>query len=138
MNAVVIDDDPAIVVLLSRTLKRKGYLVSSYANPNLCPLNCIEACPCAMGHANCPSIIITDIMMPEVNGIDFVKRLKQKGCLRPHVVMMSGYWMHPQEQELVGALGATFLAKPFRINQVNEWLDTVSRESTSRNPLSPQ
>ncbi|MEI6515768.1 MAG: response regulator [bacterium] len=138
MKAVIIDDDPAIVTLLSVALKRKGYQVSAYSNPNLCPLYCIEACPCDMGYENCPNIIITDFMMPEVSGMDFIKRLKQKGCLRSHIAMMSGYLMYPQERELMVAMGATFLAKPFRLSQINEWLDKVSGKSMPFSPPSLQ
>ncbi|WP_024545707.1 SpoIIE family protein phosphatase [Picosynechococcus sp. NKBG15041c] len=64
---LVIDDDLAMRVLLERTLKRKGYDVST-ANDGKTGLE--------LAIATTPDLIICDWMMPEMNGIEVCQAVK--------------------------------------------------------------
>jgi len=53
-----------------------------------------------------PDVVIMDIRMPEMNGIDVLKEL-QKDKLRPIVMVMTNY-PYPQYREKCRALGANY------------------------------
>ncbi|ANV89972.1 PP2C family protein-serine/threonine phosphatase [Picosynechococcus sp. PCC 8807] len=65
---LVIDDDLAMRVLLERTLKRKGYQVTT-ASDGKTGLD--------LAIATRPDLIISDWMMPEMNGIEVCQAVKQ-------------------------------------------------------------
>ncbi len=64
------------------------------------------------------SLVMTDAVMPKMNGIDFVKALRADGCDVP-VVMMSGYFSFEgvDLRELGGDLDC-FLEKPVSLNRL--------------------
>lgn len=123
MNAVILDDDPVIVSLLSRVLTQKGYEVSSYSSPISCPLYTEESCPCSWS-GSCPDLIVTDYDMPTVNGIELVEHLKRKQCKCNNIAVISGSW---SEHDLQKALppGVSVFSKPFSLHRIRAWIDRI-------------
>ena len=68
MRILVVDDDPEIVSFLKRGLIYEGYRVDTASNG-------IEALAEARDRE--PDLVILDIMMPEIDGIEVCKRLHQ-------------------------------------------------------------
>ena len=57
-------------------------------------------------------LLLTDVVMPEMNGPQLYRRLaKEKDTLR--VLFMSGYPQKPTAQSAEADVGANFLQKPF-------------------------
>jgi DNA-binding response OmpR family regulator len=83
----------------------------------------MDRCRCAPG-VTCTDIIISDLVMPQVFGLDFVEALFAKGCVAPHLAMMSGYWSGADEARAV-RLGRRLFAKPFDLTEIDAWLATV-------------
>lgn len=74
-----------------------------------------------------PEIVLLDIVMPEVDGIEFMRWLAQQRSAA-RVILVTGYNPHYGESatRLAGALGLpdiTFLAKPVRLNTLVEALN---------------
>ena len=102
---VIVDDEPALRRILCRLLERAGHDVTGYANGRA-----------AIEHlARCPAdLLITDIFMPEMEGLETIRRAR---ALRPGmpIIAMSGggccganyLWV----AELFGAVAT--LEKPF-------------------------
>ncbi|MEB3226276.1 MAG: response regulator [Synechococcus sp.] len=65
---LIIDDDPAMRLILERTLKRKGYEVLT-ANDGKTGLE--------LAIATQPDLIISDWMMPEMSGLEVCQAVKQ-------------------------------------------------------------
>jgi len=69
----------------------------------------------------CPDVIITDVRMPRINGLDLVKKLRERGDQTP-VLIISGY----DEFDYVRSalkLGVTdYLLKPIKANELNQQL----------------
>lgn len=65
---LVVDDKPANLTLLSTLLTENGYLVRAAANPELA-LQSAFAYP--------PSLILLDVNMPDMDGFEMCRRLKQ-------------------------------------------------------------
>ncbi|WP_119299678.1 response regulator [Dongia deserti] len=78
--ALVIDDDPQVRCLIAMMLKRAGYEVAQAKDGG----EGIELCASLE-----PEVIVTDIFMPHVDGIDVLREAKV-GSRQPRVVAISG------------------------------------------------
>jgi CheY-like chemotaxis protein len=99
-SILLVDDDSIILELVRSILERAGYDVVS--------ANCgEEALSIAQGDPRI-CLVLSDIVMPGISGIELCKRLKM---LRPELrcILMSGYNMGL----LVSDWDAYFLPKPF-------------------------
>ena len=102
---MVVDDDANIVAMVSQILTELGYHVISAASGR-------EALSLSEQHANTIDMVLTDIIMPEMNGTDFVRMMRQK---RPTLkaLYMSGYGTQAAAQIGVLEPNTIFLQKPF-------------------------
>lgn len=66
---LIIDDDPSILTMLNRMLEKAGYEVDIASNGSE-GLEKIESCP--------PDLLITDIVMPEKEGLELILYLRRK------------------------------------------------------------
>src|ERR1700709_428521 len=61
LRVFVVDDERVIATTLAAILSGAGYAAESFLDP-------LEALKAA--EVQCPDIVITDVMMPQLNGID--------------------------------------------------------------------
>ena len=120
-RALIFGDDANVRRLLWTLFDRRGYEVFSYLHPGVCPLNAVEQCPCAAG-AICSDVIVSDIQMQRVNGIDLVQYLIEKKCKRPHFAVISQCWTEP-DRKRAQQIGCKPFEKPLAILGLIEWLD---------------
>ncbi|MGH8003346.1 MAG: response regulator [Limisphaerales bacterium] len=71
------------------------------------------------------SLLITDLRMPKMTGLELLKAVKDKYPKLP-VVVITGYSTEATEQELVDAKADGFLNKPFRMNDIESVLRKFS------------
>ncbi|MCI0330774.1 MAG: response regulator [candidate division Zixibacteria bacterium] len=69
------------------------------------------------------SLLITDLRMPKMSGLELLKTVKDKYPKLP-VVVITGYSTEATENELLSAKADGFLNKPFRMNDI----ETVLRK----------
>ena len=99
----IVDDDPAVRNSLRFLLKTSGYDAATYASgPEL--LSQAEEL-----RAGC---ILTDVRMPEMNGLELVRQLKAQGVSHP-VIVMTGPADVPLAVEAMRAGVVDFIEKPF-------------------------
>lgn len=102
---LLVEDQPQLRQLTSHILRGYGYRVLAAANGE-------EALHICEQKENLVDLVLTDIVMPGVTGIELVKRLRTFG---PHmkILYMSGYTDDVVLRQ--GALepGAAYLEKPF-------------------------
>lgn len=79
-NIVIIDDETDILVMLEKFLSRSGYKVQTFNNP----VTAISSLP------KNTDLILLDIMMPQMNGIDALPKLLEKNP-KTKVLMMTAY-----------------------------------------------
>lgn len=99
----VIDDDLAVREALAFLLDVHGHEVATYASAGAF----LDALP-----GEVVSCIVTDIRMPEMNGLDLVRTLKARGVTAP-VVVMTGHGDIPLAVEAMRAGVSDFIEKPF-------------------------
>lgn len=109
MRVVVVDDDKDIVDLLKYNLEKEGIITKCYVNPKEALEGVLQ---------DCPDAIVTDWMMPEIDGIDFAKKIKFNPKTQ-HIPMMM-ISAKSEEGNVVTTLEFGFddyMSKPFRINE---------------------
>ncbi len=115
----IIDDDPSIRWVLEKALKADGLQVSSF-----------ETADAALAHlaSSRPDAIITDIRMPGMDGLDFLKILKDKHPEIPTIIMTA----HSDLDSAVSAYqGGAFeyLPKPFDIDEAVDLANRACKKS---------
>lgn len=98
----VIDDDPAMRDSLTFLLDTAGLQAKTYESA----VDFLEAGEPA------PGCIVTDVRMPDMNGLELTRRLKERGVTQP-VVMITGHGDVPLAVEAMKAGVVDFLEKPF-------------------------
>ena len=108
-TVLVVEDEPSIRQLIVKSLERHGYGVLQAA----CP---IEALTLTAQHTSQPDLLVTDLMVPGMDGRTFAARLREKWPALP-VLYVSGFTGDPEltAQLSRGVLppNTRFLAKPF-------------------------
>ncbi len=120
LRAIVFDDNESIRNLVKLILEDRGYEVLIYTDPTECPLQHSHECQCGETQV-CSDIVISDIDMPNVSGLEFVGQLLNRGCKVPNVAIMSGLWSE-SKLEQAKALGCKTFEKPFSLSAFTEWL----------------
>jgi DNA-binding response OmpR family regulator len=135
LKAVVIDDDPGVLSFLHYFLKSRGYVVQTYENPADTPLHRSSVCPCSM-EGQCPDLIISDLNMPSMSGVDLLEPFIKKGCRCRHIAMIAGKGFTEAELIRMAKFGTYYFTKPLDLDDFHAWLDRVEREVAESLPAS--
>ena len=109
-TVLVIEDEPTILEMVTMMLRHLGYGILSAATPG-------EALQIAHEHPADIHLVLTDVVMPEMNGRDLVDRLK---AIRPKLktLFMSGYTADVIADQGVLDAHVDFIHKPFSIKDL--------------------
>ena len=119
---LVVEDEPMILDITTTMLELQGYKILAAATPG-------EALRLAREQAGTIHLLMTDVVMPEMNGRDLAEKLL---VLYPDLklLFMSGYTANVIAHHGVLDEGVHFIQKPFALKdlaaQVREALDTVA------------
>ena len=112
----VVDDDEAIRFVLERALGRAGYQTKSFSN--------VGGIILALDSTQ-PSVIITDIRLPDADGLSVLQALEERGLEIP-VIAMTAFSDLDQAVAAFQSGVFDYLSKPFDLDQV---LAVVARAS---------
>ena len=118
-KALVVDDSRAVRMILAKTLKEIGFEVREAANGSEA-LEVIEAEKTAV------KLVLADWNMPEMNGMDLLKQLRQNPQLSSLVVVM--VTTETELDQMAAALEAganEYVMKPFTKDILVEKLELV-------------
>jgi CheY-like chemotaxis protein len=110
-SILVVDDEPAICVVMGIILKLHGYAVFR-----------AHSVPQAISYlqANRPDLILVDIMMPGVDGITMIRNIKSTPeWAEIPTIVLSAKTGQQDRQEAYEAGASAFLAKPFTANELH-------------------
>lgn len=107
---LLVDDDAAVRTVLARILTRAGYDVLPAGSP-------ADAEVIAAGHPGAIHLLITDLVMPDMNGGELARRLL---AARPgaRVLYTSGYTSETAIHHGLLLPDVPFLPKPFTVDAV--------------------
>jgi PAS domain S-box-containing protein len=108
---LLVEDEPSILRMTTTMLKRLGYTVVAAATPG-------DAIRLAKEHAGSIDLLMTDVVMPEMNGRDLTKSILLS---YPDIkrLFMSGYTADVIAHHGVLDEGVHFLQKPFSKNELS-------------------
>jgi two-component system alkaline phosphatase synthesis response regulator PhoP len=119
-HVVIVDDDPEIRGIVRDVLQRDGYRVSTVGDG--------EAL-LAMLRGHHPDLIILDLMLPGIQGLDVLRRVQEQG--RVPTIVLSG--KGSETDRVVGLeMGADdYLAKPFSQRELLARVHAVLRRASA-------
>jgi len=107
---IVVDDEPAIGELLTRFLAKKNYEVASFTSGKE-----------ALEHlkTNDVNLLLTDMNMPEMNGIELIRATKG---LQPNlpILLMTGTPDAEMMNELIKYTISDYITKPFELDSLEK------------------
>ncbi|MET9255421.1 response regulator transcription factor [Streptomyces sp. NPDC003717] len=121
---LVVDDEPAILDVLATSLRFLGYEVTEAADG--------RAALAAVRDTS-PHLVLLDVMLPDLDGFDVVRRLRQGGSKVPVVFLTA----REDGADVVRGLdlGADdYVTKPFRLAEVAARVRAVLRRHQERTP----
>ena len=111
VHILLVDDQQALLQMLSEGLSNSGYRVST--------ASCAEEAIQNIRH-DPPSLLVADVCMPGQSGLELVAQVRQFHPDLP-VIMMTG---HSNDEELEsGRYGAQWLLKPFTPQRLQDAID---------------
>jgi PAS domain S-box-containing protein len=103
-HVLFVDDDAHITEMEAVRLRRLGYAVTPCDSPQDA-LQAFDETPDAF------DIVVTDFSMPSMNGLTLTRKLRDRGCTAP-IVLMSGFSAQVSQDDVQSTGVSTFLRKP--------------------------
>lgn len=121
----IVDDEQDISEILVKSFKNHGYDVIGFTSS--------ETLIRSLTDIKC-SLIISDIKMPSINGIDLLKLMKQKlGDRHPPIVYFTAF-KETYDEELLELGADAVFQKPTMFDEMVEYVESkIGRNSSSPN-----
>jgi DNA-binding response OmpR family regulator len=124
---LVVDDEPMVVEVVERYLRREGFAVVAAATGD-------QALAAARARGRAPDLIILDVMLPGVRGDEVCRRLREEhGALMPIILLTA----RGEERDRIKGLGVgadDYVVKPFSpgelVARVKAQLRRVAMDTT--------
>ncbi len=123
MHVLIVDDEPLAQIALTNILAGRRE-VEGFETAN----DAVEALDKLMHQSF--DVLLLDLSMPEVSGIQLLDQLTAHGRLLPSVVFVTAYQKHVLAAFEKHAV--EYVLKPFSNERIEEALDTVFRRSAGR------
>ena len=123
IHVLVVDDEPLIRRSLSEFLTLEGYAVSSASNGKE-SLNILKK--------NKADIILSDIQMPDMDGMQLLKEIKAHKYLTP-VILMTGYGTIDDAVTAIQMGAYDYITKPIIDNEIKIILERIVKEKNILN-----
>ena len=109
-DLLIVDDDASLRRSLGRVFSRVGWSTRE-AGDGLDAIACIQA--------RTPDVVLTDMRMPRMGGLELIHWMRASGHADIRVVVLSGYHYHGERE--LHALGVhAVLAKPIDLDRLRE------------------
>lgn len=116
-RVLYVDDEQALVMLGMRKLEKLGYQVSGFSDP-------VGALEAFRANPNYFDVLITDLSMPQMSGLELARELREERPDLP-IVVTSGY-VRPEDEAKAQKLAVyNFIAKPISLNELTVTLDRI-------------
>jgi CheY-like chemotaxis protein len=113
---LVVEDHPESLELLQMILEDEGYSVQS-AETGRTAIEVATSPPADKIPDPLPDLILLDLRLPDMNGVEVVRALQQNLSEIPPVVFLSADSLHTLK-EAARSVGATAIRKPFKFDEL--------------------
>ena len=125
-NVLIVDDDPDVLEMLKQLLEKLEYtpFVASNGEQGLKIID-----------KNKIDVVVSDLVMPEMNGMELLKRVKSRKGDIPFV-MITGYPTIETAVEAIKKGAYDYLTKPFQVEDVEIKINRALEKRGLRRSLS--
>lgn len=121
-HILLVDDEENARIALSRILAREGYIVDTVSNG-------FEALNHLREHD--VNLIVTDINMPEMDGISFLRELNR--CFPgSNVIMMTAYGGVESYIEAINLGAFEYINKPVKVEELKSIMNKIFQETENK------
>src|SRR6266851_7979867 len=122
MRILVVDDDPAVRRSLEHALHRDGYELTAVA----------DGAAALAEHARTPppDAVVLDVMMPEPNGLEICRRLRDAGDDTP-ILLLTARDLVDDRVAGLDAGADDYLVKPFALEELRARLRALLRRNAA-------
>jgi two-component system OmpR family response regulator len=120
---LIVDDEPSIVDPLSARLRDAGFIVNEAGTGRRA---------LALAQEDPPDLLVVDVMLRELDGIEIVRRLRADGMRAPVIFLTARDTLQDRVAE-VSIGGGDYVAKPFALTEMVARVYRVLRR-VGRNP----
>jgi len=121
-RVVIFDDDTSILEALKEYLCDNDFDVQTYSEPSQWRCCASEESECPIDKSEtCTDIIITDIRMPGMTGVEFIQSLESKKCRVKNIAFMTGA-ANDEQLEFIRNSGYKLFGKPFDLDDIENWI----------------
>jgi DNA-binding NtrC family response regulator len=123
---LIVDDDPDIVQVLKRGLQKNSFLVDAFTNPE-------EALQSFKSNAEAYCLVLSDVRMPGLSGIQLAKKVKEASP-SVKVILMTSFEIRDSEFSKVFPSTQVdgFVQKPIGIKDLTKKILSVISETRRR------
>ena len=119
---LVVDDEPDVTDLLAYTLKAKGFAVETVNNPNA---------SIGLARSLVPDLVILDVMMPELNGIQICRMLRADPKLkRVPVIFLTAKAEEADRIQGLESGADDYICKPFSTKELVLRVQSILRRTS--------
>src|SRR4051794_8713062 len=104
-NVLIVDDEPIVVEVVGRYLRRDGFAVTSASTGD-------EGLQAGLDREHPPQVIVLDVMLPGIDGFEVCRRLRENHVTVPIILLTA----RGEEADRIGGLGIgadDYVVKPF-------------------------
>jgi two-component system response regulator MprA len=121
-RVLIVEDDRAVRRMLERNLAKEGFEVSAAAD---------GAAALTLSERSVPDLVVLDVSMPGLSGIDVCRRLRQNG-MQGGVLMLTARDAIEDRVRGLEAGADDYVVKPFAIEEVIARLRALTRRGEDR------
>lgn len=127
-NLLLLEDDPEIREGLEQHLKREGFTLSAFGTGKEALRHLSQA---STGHAARPDAALLDLTLPDIDGLDVLRAIRNDPALRNLPVMLVTARNEEIDRVLGLELGADdYVSKPFSTRELVARLRAILRRAT--------
>ena len=122
-HVLVVDDEEDVLDLVKTLLTGNGYQVTTAKTGEQALIQAVE---------NRPDLIILDLVMPGISGLEVCRLLKSKKDFKKVPIIMMSVLDRPIDHQHIEEAGADhFIHKPFDIDQLLITVDKIQYQQTN-------
>ncbi|MFT4588319.1 MAG: two-component system OmpR family response regulator [Candidatus Binatia bacterium] len=121
MRILVVEDDPKIASFVIKGLRQNGFAVDAAADGE-------EGL--ALARASTPDVAVIDIMLPKLDGLSLVRRLRQDGVQLPVLILSARATVDDRVKGLQAG-GDDYLTKPFAFSELLARVHALLRRASN-------
>lgn len=119
----ILDDEAIVGDRLQPELEDEGYEVETFTD---------SATALKRVNEKCFDVVITDLKMEGIDGMEFLERVKQQ-CPKSEVIVITGYATIETFRESFVKGAYEFIAKPFRLSEIRDAVKKAKKKAQRAN-----